>query len=379
MAAAAYRWAEAMSGIGVAIGCLFFAASLTPSLIPRTYLTQGALSGICLAAGYGIGVLWRWVWIFLGLPEPQGWLRRAVNLVVVAACLCIVLVFLWKSADWQNSVRAAMDLAPVDTAHPFKLCAIALALFALLLAFGRVVAFCVRTAARWIGTILPRRAAMLLGFVATAMLFWSIGSSYLANAVFGALDSSYREFDALFEPEQKKPSDQNKTGSDASLVTWTDLGRTGRRFVAGGPTAADISKLTGRAALEPIRVYVGLNTADTPQERARIALEELKRTGGFSRKMLVVITPTGTGWIDPSSVNALEYLQDGDVSSVAIQYSYLSSPLALLAQPEYGAEASTALFREIYRYWNSLPAATRPRLYLHGLSLGALNSEKALD
>ncbi|EBW2250153.1 hypothetical protein C9R18_26290, partial [Salmonella enterica subsp. enterica serovar Enteritidis] len=68
MAAAAYRWAEAMSGIGVAIGCLFFAASLTPSLIPRTYLTQGALSGICLAAGYGIGVLWRWVWIFLGLP-----------------------------------------------------------------------------------------------------------------------------------------------------------------------------------------------------------------------------------------------------------------------------------------------------------------------
>ncbi|KAG1533994.1 hypothetical protein G6F50_015685 [Rhizopus delemar] len=71
-----------------------------------------------------------------------------------------------------------------------------------------------------------------------------------------------------------------------------------------------------------------------PDTRARLALEELKRVGAFKRSALVVVTPTGTGWIDPAAMDAVEYLLHGDVASVAIQYSYLSSPLSLLAQPD---------------------------------------------
>lgn len=76
----------------------------------------------------------------------------------------------------------------------------------------------------------------------------------------------------------------------------------------------------------------------------RLALAELKRAGGFDKSMLVIVTPTGTGWIDPAAIDAVEYLQNGDVASVAMQYSYLSSPLSLIAHPEYGAEASRALW-----------------------------------
>jgi uncharacterized membrane protein len=122
-----------------------------------------------------------------------------------------------------------------------------------------------------------------------------------------------------------------------------------------------------------------LRGADTARERARLALDELKRQGGFDRSSLIVITPTGTGWIDPASMNAAEYLLDGDVASVAVQYSYLNSPLSLLFQPEYGAEAARALFAEIYGYWTTLPRDRRPKLYLHGLSLGAMNSEKSAE
>src|SRR4051794_16653157 len=82
---------------------------------------------------------------------------------------------------------------------------------------------------------------------------------------------------------------------------------------------------------------------------------ELKRVGAFDRSVLVVITPTGTGWIDPSAMNAVEYLHHGDIASVALQYSYLSSPLSLLVQPEYGSEAARALFAEVYGYWTTLP------------------------
>ena len=149
--------------------------------------------------------------------------------------------------------------------------------------------------------------------------------------------------------------------------------------MASGPHAQQISTLSGRPAMEPIRVYVGLQGGRTAQERAKLALGELKRQGGFSRSVLIVIMPTGSGWIDPAAMNSVEYLHEGDIASVAIQYSYLNSPLSLLVQPEYGAEAGRALFAEIYRYWTALPKDKRPRFYVHGLSLGALNSARSFD
>jgi uncharacterized membrane protein len=129
--------------------------------------------------------------------------------------------------------------------------------------------------------------------------------------------------------------------------------------------------------MEPIRVYVGLRSAETPAQRAKLALEDLKRAGGFERSSLIVITPTGTGWVDPGAIDSVEYLHDGDVASVAMQYSYLRSPLVLLVQPGYGAESARALFWQIYEHWRSLPRDARPKLYLHGLSLGAMNSERS--
>ena len=78
-------------------------------------------------------------------------------------------------------------------------------------------------------------------------------------------------------------------------------------------------------------------------------------------------------------MDSLEYLHTGDVASVALQYSYLSSPLSLIIEPEYGAKAARALFVEIYNYWTTLPKERRPRLYVHGLSLGSLNSETSLE
>jgi uncharacterized membrane protein len=219
----------------------------------------------------------------------------------------------------------------------------------------------------------------VVGLLVATLLFWSIANNLLIGTAFRALDSSFREWDALLEPERAQPTAAGKTGSMASLVRWDELGRTGRAFVASGPTLAQISAFTGRPARDPVRVYVGLRGAETPRARAKLALDELKRQGGFDRSTLIVITPTGTGWIDPAAMDTVEYLLDGDVASVAVQYSYLNSPLSLLFQPEYGAEAARALFAAIYGYWTTLPRDTRPRLYLHGLSLGAMNSEQSAE
>jgi uncharacterized membrane protein len=370
---------QSLSGVGIFLGTLFFAASLTPTLVPRNYVMQGALAGACFAIGYAAGVLWRWLWHYLELPEPSERLRSTTNSLVAAASLLIVITFLWRTAEWQNSIRAAMKMDPVETAHPFKVCAIALTTFLALLVLARLFRFVTIYLSACVRRFIPRKVANVLGLLAATLLFWSIANNLLVRIAFHALDSSFREFDALIEPERPQPTDAGRTGSAASLVRWNELGRAGREFVASGPTAAEISAFTGRSAKDPIRVYVGLRGANTARERARLALAELKRQGGFDRSTLIVITPTGTGWIDPAAMVAVEYLHDGDIASVAMQYSYLNSPMSLLFQAEYGEDAARALFAEVYGYWTTLPKDQRPKLYLHGLSLGALNSERSAE
>src|ERR1700741_5148831 len=93
-----------LCGVGIVLGALFFAASLTPTLIPRSYLTQGVLAGTCFAIGYMAGIFWRWLGPYLELPEPSARLRSTTNAFVAVASLVVVVTFLWRAAGWQNSV-----------------------------------------------------------------------------------------------------------------------------------------------------------------------------------------------------------------------------------------------------------------------------------
>lgn len=374
-----HRHTPAITTVGLLVGTIFFAASLTPSLVPRPTLVQGALSGFSLAAGYGVGMVLRWIWRSLQLPEPTGATRRWVVAILTLACLGLAGAALWKASEWQDALRALMDMPPVETARPLTLAAAALVTFGVVMLLGWLIHMTGRLLSRWLARHLPGPQAVLLGVVATAVLFWNIGNGVIARGVMQVLDASYQQYDALFEETSPQPIDPLKTGSPASFLDWDGLGRAGREMIAAGPDQAAISRISGRPALEPLRVYVGLNSAPDPQARAELALAELIRIGAFDRGNLVIATPTGTGWVDPESHRALEYVLLGDVATVSVQYSYLASWIALLADPEYGAETARAVFATIYGHWRELPRDIRPRLYLHGLSLGALNSDLSHD
>ncbi|MGE3872994.1 MAG: alpha/beta hydrolase [Parvibaculaceae bacterium] len=373
------RFWRSLSAGGIALGTLCFAASLTPTLIPRTYVTQGALSGACFAVGYGAGVAWRWLWRYMELPEPDGRFQRGLKIAAAVICAVIAISFLWWTTEWQNSIRELMKLEPVTSAHPFEVCLIAIVTFLVLIVLARLFKAVVHRVSSTTRRFAPPRVSRVIGFTVSVLLFWTIVNGLLARTALHLLDSSFAAFDALIEPDRVRPTSPLKTGSAASLLAWEELGRAGREFVATGPNATEIRALTQRPALEPIRVYAGLQAGDTAERRAKLALDELIRVGGFDRSVLIIITPTGTGWVDPSAMDAVEYLHDGDVASVAQQYSYLSSPLSLLVEPDYGSEASRALFAAVYGYWTTLPRDHRPKLYLHGLSLGAMNSERSAE
>jgi uncharacterized membrane protein len=360
---------------GLVGGALLFSMSLTPSLLPRTFVFQGVLSGCAFAIGYAIGVFLEWVWDYMEIQLPEWrlwwWLRWAVG----AACVLLAAFCLLQTASWQNSVRAAMNMEPVDNGHPLLVLLMALPPAILLILIGTLLVHGVRSLSRRLLRYVPRRVAFVLSLVLVSAASATLVDGVLLRYALQVADSFFERLDAVTAEGGTPPADPMRSGSTASLIKWDTIGRDGRIYVASGPSKADIEAVAGRTAMEPLRVYVGLRSAPTLGERAKLALAELLRVGAFDRSVLVIIMPVGTGWVDPASIDSLEYLQAGDVASVALQYSYLTSPLSLIVEPDYGSGSAQALFKEVYAYWTSLPADHRPRLYLNGLSLGAHSSQ----
>jgi uncharacterized membrane protein len=118
-----------------------------------------------------------------------------------------------------------------------------------------------------------------------------------------------------------------------------------------------------------------LDSAGSAAERAKLAVRELERAGGFDRKVLVVWVPTGTGWIIPKAAASLEQLHRGDTAIVAIQYSFLPSVLAIFMDAGLANEAGVALFNAVRARWSKLPPDKRPKLILFGKSLGTAGVE----
>ena len=82
-----------------------------------------------------------------------------------------------------------------------------------------------------------------------------------------------------------------------------------------------------------MRAVAGFGSATTPEDRAKIALAELERLGGFERSLIVVAAPTGVGYVNYSFAEAVEYLTRGDCAIVVPQYALVPSALALQGDP----------------------------------------------
>jgi uncharacterized membrane protein len=364
---------------GVLGGTVLFALSLTPSLVPRPFVLQGLVSGVSFTVGYAAGAFGRWLWEYLELPEPDPRTARKAWWTALAVCLLVAALFLWWAAAWQGSIRTLMGMEEEAEIRRVAVGGLMLLIFGALLLVARLFLVLSGAISRRLQRSIPRRVAYAVGVAFAASLFWVVTKGVIVSGALRVADGSYRALDGLVEESLERPSSPLRSGSPASLVAWQQLGRQGRVFVSSGPSAAEISAFLGSPALEPIRLYVGLRAAESPEERARLALAELRRTGAFQRAVLLLVTPTGTGWVDPGAIVSMEYLHRGDIATVAAQYSYLSSPLSLLAEGAYGAETARALFLEVYGHWSSLPPDARPALYLHGVSLGALNSSLSFD
>ncbi|KDN80873.1 hypothetical protein KCH_73630 [Kitasatospora cheerisanensis KCTC 2395] len=322
---------------------LFYCLSFTPSLLPRPWILQAAAGAITAFFGYGFGAFFGLVADQCGLRPPPNVRRAGWWLLAGAGGGAVVAITAW-SVRWQGDVRRAVGLDPRIGWWQWALVLpVAALLGGLLVLAARGVRLGTRTLRRILGRAVPGCAAAAGAAALAAVLVVGFVEGFLLRGLLGLAERGAALTDRSTSPGTVRPELPTLSGSPASYESWDSLGAKGRDFVGRAPTAAQISAFTGRPAKDPVRAYVGLRSgagiglvdpAHVLQDRARRAVAELDRAGGFRRKVLVVIGTTGSGWVNERIAQPPEYLYDGDSAEVAYQYSYLPSWISFLTEGE---------------------------------------------
>ena len=211
----------------------------------------------------------------------------------------------------------------------------------------------------------------LVGHVAAATLLAVTGGVLLNRVRWHVMRA-----DDVVEPAYPDaPTNPHVTAGPNSVVAFDAIGKEGRRFVLMALTPEQITKVMGEPAKSPVRAVAGFGSASTAEERAKIALAELERLGGFERSLIVVAAPTGVGYVNYSFAEAVEYLTRGDCAIVVPQYALVPSALALKETRE-GEAQQELILAGIRDRIAQMPEGSRPRVVQFGESLGA---EVALD
>ncbi|GAA1696175.1 membrane protein [Mycolicibacterium murale] len=372
--------------VGAAVGTLFFCLSLTPSLLPRDWLFAGLIGGINAAIGYGLGVAVGKLFRRLVLRRKTWWppsarvlwvLKATTVAASVAACLVIVV----PAAAWQRQVSALMGIEGPATAGYYRTVLLAVVVGGALVGVARILLDAVKVMARF----LIRRwrvndeVALFIGTAVVAVVVITLVNGVLLRGFLIGANWLFQPQDYTTRPGVEQPLTSERSGSPESFAAWDTLGFQGRNFVAGGPDAAELEQINGRPAQEPVRVYAGLQTAETAEQRMAVLLSELERTGAFERELLLIVPTTGTGWVNPVAARALELMYNGDTAMVALQYSYLPSWISFLGDRETSMDSGRMLIDAVHERWVRLPQEQRPKLVLYGESLGSMAGQAAFD
>ena len=371
---------------GVAFAALFFCLSLTPSLMPRDWFMAGLIGGINAAIGYGLGVLAGGLVRRLFLRGRSWWplptrLRYALQTAVVVGSVGVSLLIARPAASWQRQISAVMGIDGPVTADYLRTVPIAIAVGGGLIAGSRIIKDTIRFLAR----LMIRRwhidneVAMFIGTAIVVMVTVMLVNGVLYRGFVAGANTMFQPQNAATRAGVEEPLAPEKSGSPASFARWDSLGFQGRNFVASGPHAADLEQLNGRPAKEPIRIYAGLDSADSLAGRTAVLLSELQRTRAYERKVLVIIPTTGTGWVDPVAARSIESMYNGDTALVAMQYSFLPSWISFLVDQQKSLEAGRAMIDAIHDRWLGWDPQRRPRLMLFGESLGSLSGQGAFN
>jgi len=351
------------------------ALSVAPSLIPRSGPIQGLLAGVLAAIGYGIGALLGW--LLRRIRQRNDWRceerRRAVALLLGSGTLTVALLF---GRRWQAELAEATGVPGPGMIWVGIAGLVGLGIFLVLLMAGRGVRWLVRRLDRGLQRFATPRVATTSA-VTVSVLVGAVAVDRLPSTLATTLAPAFRSMNASTPAGVSPPDSPVVSGGPDSAIPWQALGSQGRAFVAGATPASELTSFSGTAARDPIRVFVGFDSADTPEQRASLAVTELERFGAFDRSVIAIGTSAGAGTVDPGEVTPLEYMLNGDLATVSTQYSILPSFLSFAVDRPTSVTESKALIEAVRERLDQIPPPRRPRLVVFGESLGAYGSSGA--
>lgn len=373
--AASRWWVRHYTFTGTAVGLVFIWFSMTPSLLPRTALFQGLVSGISGAIGYGLGVFAVWLVRYMAGKESSPPAPRFAWMVLIPIGAVGMVVMAIRFHVWQDDVRDLMGVAHLKWYDYPVAAGLSLVVLFTFVEIGQFVRWLVRFLVGEVDRVAPFRLSATIVVVALTVLTITILNGVVLKFAMRTMNNTFASANNEMSPDTAAPKTPLRSGGPQSLVSWDSLGREGRIFVESGPTVDELTKFNGAPATEPIRAYAGLNSADGITATADLAAQELQREGGLQRAVVAVGTTTGTGWINEAEAAALEYMYNGNTAIVSMQYSFLPSWLSFLVDKENARHAGQALFEAVDRLIRRIPEAQRPKLVVFGESLGSFGGE----
>jgi len=364
---------------GLAGALVFFCLSMTPSLVPRAVLMQGVVSGVAAAIGYGFGSMLS-AGIRKVIPrEPSATFKSRAWWILLGSALVMGGLYLYYGAAWQEDIRRTMQMEQLRAYDWVSVIILTVIMAGILLVVARLVRGVTKSLIRLGDRFMPHSLTVNISIVLVALLVVGFAQGVLFNGMVSAINSTYSLADRDTNPWISQPTSELRSGGPDSLVEWDTLGTKGRDFtgIGGGPTVEQIEAFTGETATEPIRIYVGLKSADDIRDRIDLAVQELERTGAFERSVIVVNTTTGTGWVDENVVDSIEFLHGGDTAQVAMQYSYLPSWVSFLVDLSKASETGEQLITAVGDRISQMAPDDRPTLLVFGESLGSYGTEAA--
>lgn len=356
---------------GLAVAGLAGIASFQPSLLPRSRTDQGIVTGGSLLAGFAAGY---------AVDKAANLLDGATPLDAVGSrlVLCAAGATLFAAATIATHGRPSTAVSALRTAGITT--AIAAGTGAALIAE--------RHAAERLDEHLPggRAAAhaAIFGVAAlgaAALILGHTRTSFTAPT--GPLPPAQgtapitEPFDAAHHADivALRRSVTTTSGGAGSLLPAAGLDEKGVRFVSEVTPAAEIDRVMGvTGARDPIRIYGGMKHGATTDEIAGKVYDEMVRLRAFDRTSIHVYSPSGSGHVNPTAVQANEFLTRGDVASVTIQYNNQPS-VKSLGKIGVGRDAHAAILRRITDHVRAMPEGTRPTVNIYAESMGAWSSQ----
>jgi uncharacterized membrane protein len=368
-------WVRRYTFTGTAVGLIFIWFSMTPSLLPRTSLFQGLVSGVSGAIGYGLGVFGVWLVRYMrskdSSPPAPVWAWKALVPVGVIGMVVMAIRF----HVWQDDVRDLMGVKHLQWYDYPEAAILSVVVLFTFVEIGQLIRRLVIFLVGQVDRVAPFRVSATIVVALLVTLTITLLNGVVVKFTMNKLNNTFNSVNEEGKTETEAPKSRLRSGGPESLVKWATLGHQGRIFVQAGPSVAKLTDFNGAPATEPIRAYAGLNSADGIAATAELAAAELERTGGLQRAVVAVATTTGTGWINEAEADALEYMYNGNTAIASMQYSFLPSWLSFLVDKENARRAGQALFEAVDKRVRQLPEGQRPKLVVFGESLGSFGGE----